>query len=195
MATPRLLERYRKDILPALKERFSYSTVAAVPRVEKVVVNVGTGRLAVVKDTKMMERIVKDLTTITGQKPAVRKAKKSIAGFKLREGLDVGYMVTLRGTRMYDFIDRLISLALPRTRDFQGIPATAFDQAGNLNIGIKEQTIFPEVAYDTLKDIFGLEVTVVTTAHTKEEGDELLRRMGFPLRSADEKRAVKAKKK
>src|SRR3990167_10745687 len=190
--TPRLLTKYRKEVLPLMKAKFGYKNVMAIPKIEKVVVNVGYGRKAVAKETKAIEKIEQDLAKITGQKPAVRKSKKSIAGFKLREGLDVGYMVTLRGTRMYDFIDRLISLALPRTRDFQGIPATAFDQAGNLNIGIKEQTIFPEVAYDTLKDIFGLEVTVVTTAHTKEEGDELLRRMGFPLRSADEKRAVKA---
>lgn len=188
MAIPRILEKYRTTIVPALKEKFAYSSVAAVPKVSKVVVNVGVGRAVIAKDTKFIERVQADIAKITGQKPSVRKAKKSISGFKLREGLPIGYAVTLRGTRMYDFIDRLISLALPRTRDFQGIPLSAFDAAGNLNIGIKEQTIFPEVTYDTSKDIFGLEVTIVTTARTKDEGGELLKLMGFPLKAHIEKR-------
>lgn len=188
---PRLLEKYRKEVIPSLKEVFHYKNISAVPKITKAVVNVGTGRIA--KESKMLERVEKDLAKITGQKPAVRPAKKSIAGFKLREGMPVGYMVTLRGTRMYDFIDRLVSIALPRTRDFQGIPLVAVDMAGNLTIGVKEQTIFPEVTYDTLKDIFSLEVTIVTAARTRDEGIELLRLMGFPLQARDEKSKTKRK--
>ena len=166
----RIIEKYRKE--------YGYSMKA--PRITKVVVNVGIGKI--VKDAKMIERIEKDLAKITGQKPAVRKAKKSIAGFKLRESTPVGLMVTLRGTRMYDFIDRLISVALPRSRDFQGISAKSFDSRGNLNIGIREQNIFPEVSYESLKDIFGLEVTVVVAATTRDESMELLKKIGFPIR-------------
>lgn len=166
----RIVEKYRKE--------YGYSMKA--PRITKVVVNVGIGKIA--KDTKLIERIQSDLAKITGQKPAIRNAKKSIAGFKLREGTPVGVMVTLRGTRMYDFIDRLISVALPRSRDFQGIPAKSVDDRGNLNIGIKEQNIFPEVTYESLKDIFGLEVTVVVRAKDRQEGVALLKFMGFPLK-------------
>ncbi len=176
----RLKEKYIKEVAPALKKEFGYKNVSAIPKITKVVVNVGTGRLG--KDTKMLDRIASDLAKITGQKPATRKAKKSIAGFKLREGTPVGYMVTLRGTRMYDFIDRLISIALPRSRDFQGLPVSSFDAAGNFNMGIKEQNIFPEVTYETLRDIFGLEITVVTSAHNRLAGTALLRQMGFPLK-------------
>ena len=180
--TPRLLTKYRKEVLPAMKVKFGYKNVMAVPKIEKVVVNVGYGRRAVAKETKAIEKIEQDLTKITGQKPAVRKSKKSISGFKVRQGLDVGMMVTLRGRRMYDFIDRLISISLPRSRDFHGLDQGAFDQHGNLSIGIKEQTIFPEVTYESLKDIFSLQVTVTTTAKSKEEGVELLRLMGFPIK-------------
>lgn len=168
----RILEKYRKE--------YGYSMSA--PRVKKVVVSVGFGRAAIAKDNKLIEKIEQDLAKITGQKPAVRKAKKSIAGFKVREGLPIGFMVTLRGARMYDFIDRLISVALPRSRDFQGLSITSFDSHGNLNIGIKEHNIFPEVSYESLKDIFGLEVTIVTNADSKEIGTALLRGMGFPLK-------------
>lgn len=177
----RIQEQYKKKVIPALKEKFHYKNVSSIPRVSKVVVNVGTGKIT--KDTKLMERIEKDLAKITGQKPSVRAAKKSIAGFKLREGVPVGYAVTLRGTRMYDFIDRLISIALPRSRDFQGLSPKSFDAAGNMSIGIRESNIFPEVTYETLKDIFGLEITVVTNAGSKEAGLELLKLMGFPIKS------------
>lgn len=167
----RILEKYRKK----------YGNNLAAPRIEKVVVNVGIGKI--VKEPKMIERIERDLAKITGQKPAVRNAKKSISGFKLREGTPVGLKVTLRGTRMYDFIDRLISVALPRSRDFQGLPPSSIDEAGNINIGIKEQNIFPEVTYESLKDIFGLEVTVVTNAGSREKGIAFLKTMGFPIRT------------
>lgn len=178
----RLQEKYRKTVLPALIKEFGYKNVSAVPKIEKVSVNVGFGRAALAKDTKLIEKIEKDLAKITGQMPSVRKAKKSISGFKLREGLPIGYAVTLRGTRMYDFIDRLISIALPRSRDFQGLPSQSFDAAGNFNIGIKEHNIFPEVSYESLKDIFGVQVTIVTNAGSKKAGLFLLKNMGFPIK-------------
>ena len=167
----RIIEKYRKE----------YGESRQAPRIMKVVVNVGIGKIA--KDAKMIERMEKDLAKITGQKPAVRNAKKSIAGFKLREGTPVGLVVTLRGTRMYDFIDRLISVALPRSRDFQGISKSSIDEHGNINIGIKEHNIFPEISYESLKDIFGLEVTVVTTAGSKEKGLALFKVLGFPIKA------------
>ncbi|MEK7616263.1 MAG: 50S ribosomal protein L5 [Patescibacteria group bacterium] len=167
----RILEKYRKE----------YGHTMKAPRITKVVLNVGVGKIA--KDAKALEKIEQDLAKITGQKPALRAAKKSIAGFKVREGTPSGYMVTLRGSRMYDFIDRLISVALPRSRDFQGIPESSFDAAGNLNIGIKEHNIFPEVSYESLKDIFGLEVTIVINAGSRKEGVVLLRFLGFPIRT------------
>ncbi len=179
--TPRLLEKYRTVIVPALRDQFHFDNIHSVPRVTKVTVNTGIGRI--VKDDKLIKKIEHDLAKITGQKPSVRNAKKSIAGFKLREGTPVGYMVTLRGTRMYDFIDRLISLALPRSRDFQGLSNQSFDAAGNLSIGIKEHNIFPEVSYESLKDIFGFQVTIVTNAGSKEKGIALLKMMGFPIKS------------
>ena len=182
LTVPRLLTKYRKEVMPAMKAKFGYKNVMAIPKIEKVVVNVGYGRKAVAKETKAIEKIEQDLAKITGQKPAVRKSKKSISGFKVREGLDVGMMVTLRGRRMYDFIDRLISVALPRSRDFRGLDSKAFDQHGSLNMGIKEQTIFPEVTYESLKDIFSLQVTITTTAKNKEEGEDLLRLIGFPIK-------------
>ena len=179
---PRLLTKYRKEVMPAMQAKFGYKNVMAVPKIEKVVVNVGYGRKSVAKDTKSLEKIEQDLAKLTGQKASVRRAKQSISGFKLRQGLEVGSMVTLRGRRMYDFIDRLISIALPRSRDFHGLDPGAFDQHGNLNIGIKEQTIFPEVIYESLKDIFSLQITVTTTAKTKEEGLALLKFLGFPIK-------------
>lgn len=179
---PRVLIKYRKEAMPAMQAKFGYKNVMAIPKIEKVIVNVGYGRKAIAKETKAIEKIEQDIIKITGQKPSVRQAKKSISGFKLRQGLSVGIMVTLRGRRMYDFIDRLISVALPRSRDFHGLDTKAFDQYGNLNIGIKEQTIFPEVSYESLKDIFSLEATIVTTAKSKEEGIELLRLLGFPIK-------------
>lgn len=180
----RIIEKYKKEIRPAIQKQFGYKNVSQVPKIIKVVINVGMGRIAVNKDTKLMEKIEADLAKISGQKPSLRKSKKSIAGFKLREGMAVGCAVTLRGGRMYDFIDRLIAIALPRSRDFQGISLSAVDTNGNLNIGIKEHNIFPEVSYESLKDIFGLEINVVTTARSREEGIALLRLFGFPLKTS-----------
>jgi len=176
----RLLEKYRKQIIPAMKDKFRYKNVMTVPKIEKVVINVGSGRID--SEPKFKERIQKDIAAICGQKPASRSAKKSISGFKIRQGMMVGFISTLRGKRMYDFLDRLISVALPRSRDFRGIEAKSFDQKGSLNIGIREQIIFPEVVYESSKDIFPFQVTVVTTAGTKEEGKELLKLMGFPIK-------------
>lgn len=176
-----LKEQYVKKIIPAMKERFGYPNVMAVPRLEKVVVNVGIGRIA--KDDKAVTRIKDDIAKITGQRPCVRKAKKSISGFKLREGMEIGVVATLRGRRMYDFIERLVRIALPRSRDFRGISASSIDQSGNLNLGVKEQSIFPEVSYESLKDIFGFQVTVATTAKNRDEGAELFKLMGFPIKS------------
>ncbi len=179
---PRLLEKYRKEVVPAMREKFGYKSIMAVPKIEKVVINVGFGRRAVVKETAAIEKIEKDLAKLTGQKPVVRKAKKSIAGFKVRQGMEIGAMITLRGKRMYDFIDRLISIALPRSRDFHGLDPKSFDKQGSLSIGIKEHSIFPEITYESLKDIFGLEISVVTTAKSQKEGMELLKLMGFPIK-------------
>ncbi len=179
---PRLLERYRKEVIPAMREKFGYKSVMAVPRIEKVVINVGFGRKAVAKETAAIEKIEKDLAKLTGQKPAVRKAKKSISGFKVRQGMDIGAMITLRGKRMYDFIDRLVSIALPRSRDFHGLDPKSLDKEGSLSIGIKEHSIFPEITYESPKDIFGLEISVVTTAKSKEEGMGMLKLMGFPIK-------------
>ncbi len=177
---PRLQEKYRKTVISAMQKSFGIKNIMAVPKIEKVVVNTGVGRIA--KEDKIVERIAKDLTMIVGQKPVFKKAKKSISGFKLREGVSVGISVTLRGKRMYDFLDRLIAIALPRSRDFRGIETKNFDKMGNLNFGIRESSIFPEINYENVKDIFGLEVTVVTTAQNREKGIELLRQMGFPIR-------------
>ncbi len=177
---PRILEKYRKEVVPALQASFGYKNEMQVPKITKVVVHVGTGRMA--QEGKTLDKVITDISKITGQKPTIRKAKKSIAGFKLREGMDIGVVATLRGVRMYDFIDRLISVALPRSRDFQGLNSKSFDGRGNFNIGIKEHSIFPEVSYESLRDIFGLQVTIVTTAKTSEEGMQLLKQLGFPLR-------------
>jgi len=164
-----------------MRAKFGYKNMMAVPQVEKIVVNVGFGRLS--KEPKMVERIEKDLAKITGQKPTLRKAKKSIAGFKVRQGMAIGMVVTLRGRRMYDFMDRLIAVALPRSRDFHGIDARSLDEGGNLSIGVREHNIFPEVTYESLKDIFSLEVTIATNARSRAEGIELLGLMGFPIKA------------
>ncbi len=163
-----------------MQKTFEVENIMAVPKIEKVVVNTGVGKI--VKEDKTIERIAKDLTMIVGQKPVYRKAKKSISGFKLRQGVNVGISVTLRGKRMYDFLDRLISIALPRSKDFRGIEVKNFDKMGNLNFGIKESSIFPEINYENVKDIFGLEVTVVTTAKNREKGVALLKQLGFPIK-------------
>jgi len=175
----RVLQQYQKTVVPALREKFNYPNIMSVPRIRKVVLNVGVGKH--LKDSKMLENIERDLAIITGQKAVATHARKSIAGFKIRQGMKIGYKVTLRGKRMYDFIDRLISVALPRTRDFRGLPIRAFDQRGVLNLGITEHSIFPEIQYESLKDIFGLQIAVVTDARRREEAIELLKLLGFPL--------------
>lgn len=178
----RLLEKYRKQVVPSMMAKFGYKNVMAVPKIEKAVVNVGSGRVAT--EPKFKERIEKDIALITGQKPAWRQARKSIAGFKVREGMTVGFISTLRGKRMYDFVDRLISIALPRSRDFRGIEVNSFDGKRSLNLGIKEQIIFPEINYESSKDIFSFQATITTTAKTREEGLELLRLIGFPIKQS-----------
>jgi|SRR3989344_3908458 len=175
-----LLSKYRKEVIPAMQKKFGIDNVMAVPKIDKAVINVGIGKMT--KDDKFVEKAVRDLGLLSGQKPVFRKAKKSISGFKVREGMNIGLVVTLRGKRMYDFIDRLINLALPRSKDFRGIDPKNFDSRGNLNFGIKEHSIFPEIHYESLKDIFSIEVTVVTTAKDRERGLELLKLFGFPIK-------------
>lgn len=176
----RLKEKYIKEVIPALKEKFGHKNNLAVPRILKVVLN--TGFNPVLKDEKSQEEIANNLALIAGQKAVVRQARKSIAGFKIREGMGVGLSITLRGQKMYDFLDRLINIALPRSRDFRGLPLKNVDQAGNLNIGIKEQIIFSEISAESAKNIFGFEITAVTTAKTRQEGIELFKLLGFPLK-------------
>ncbi|CFX04668.1 Ribosomal protein L5 [Syntrophomonas zehnderi OL-4] len=178
MAT--LYEVYKQEITPQLMEKFQYKNVMQVPRLEKIVLNIGVGEA--IQNPKALDGAVNDLTAISGQKPVITKAKKSIAGFKLREGMPIGCMVTLRGERMYQFLDKLINIVLPRVRDFRGVSPQAFDGRGNYSLGIKEQTIFPEIEYDKIDKIRGLEVAIVTTAKTDEEARELLKRMGMPFR-------------
>src|ERR671934_802315 len=173
---PRLKERYRKEIVPRLQEEFKYSSVMAVPRVEKVVINIGIGEA--IQNSKALDAASADLAAITGQRPWVRRAKKSVAAFKLRAGMPVGLMVTLRGDRMYDFLDRLLNLALPRVRDFRGVATRSFDGRGNYTLGLREQLIFPEIEYDKIDRVRGMEVTIVTTARTDAEGRRLLQMLG-----------------
>jgi large subunit ribosomal protein L5 len=176
---PRLQKRYREEIVPALMQQFSYSAMQ-VPRLEKIVVNMGLGEA--VREPKIIEIAVEDLQTIAGQKPIVTKARKSIAGFKLRAGVPIGAKVTLRGARMWEFCDRLLSVALPRIRDFRGLNPDAFDGAGNYTLGVTEQLIFPEIDYDKVQRQLGMDITIVTTARNNAEGEALLRALGFPLR-------------
>lgn len=173
-------------VFDALKERFSYTNRMQAPRVEKVVVSVGTGK---VDDKNKIEHIKSRLALITGQKPAPRPARQSIASFKLREGDTVGYQVTLRGTRMRNFLDKLIHIALPQTRDFRGLKTTAIDEMGNITLGIREHTIFPEAADEDIRDVFSLAITIVTSAKTKEEAEALLRTIGLPLQNEEPKEA------
>ncbi len=175
-----LPEQYRQEVVPALMKEFNYSSVMQAPKITKVVVNVGLGEA--LDNAKAIEFATADITTITGQKPVLNKAKKSIAGFKLREGRIIGLKVTLRGERMWAFLTRLIHVALPRTRDFQGISPDAFDGRGNYTLGLREQLIFPEIDYDKIDKIRGMEVTIVTTAQNDEEGRRLLALMGMPFR-------------
>jgi large subunit ribosomal protein L5 len=174
-------EKYTKTVASQMKKEFGYASAMEVPRIKKVVVNVGIGKM--LKEADRVEEVVNSLQAITGQKPVKTKAKKAISGFKVREGQEVGVMVTLRGARMWQFIDRVVSATLPRTRDFQGINRKAVDSKGNLNIGIKEHTIFPEISPERVKHIFGLQVTVSTTANNQAEGLELFKLLGFPIKS------------
>ncbi|KMK74875.1 50S ribosomal protein L5 [Alkalihalobacillus pseudalcaliphilus] len=175
----RLKEKYTNEIVPSLVEKFNYSSVMAVPKIEKIVVNMGIGDA--VSNAKALDKAVEELGQITGQKPLVTKAKKSIAGFKLREGMPIGAKVTLRGERMYEFLDKLVTVSLPRVRDFRGISKKAFDGRGNYTLGVKEQLIFPEIDYDKVDKVRGMDVVIVTTANTDEEARELLTSMGMPF--------------
>jgi large subunit ribosomal protein L5 len=178
---PRLKQRYHDEIAPGLREQFAYDNVMQIPGVVKVVVNMGVGEAA--RDAKLMDGAVRDLTAITGQKPLVQRARKSIAQFKLREGMPIGAKVTLRGDRMWEFLDRLLSIALPRIRDFRGLSPDQFDGNGNYTFGLTEQSMFHEIDMDRVDRQRGMDITVVTTAQTDEEGRELLRRLGFPFRT------------
>jgi large subunit ribosomal protein L5 len=180
---PRLKQRYRAEVISRLQGELGYGNVMQVPTIEKIVVNMGVGDA--IKDGRMLEAAVGDLETITGQKPIVTKARKSIAGFKLREGMAIGAKVTLRGDRMWEFLDRLLSIALPRIRDFRGLPPKAFDGKGNYTIGVTEQLIFPEIDYDKVPRVRGMDITVVTTARTDDEGRALLLALGFPIAGAE----------
>ena len=177
----RLHDQYKAEIVPKLKEKFGYRNVMQVPRLSKVVVNMGLGDA--IENVKVIETAAAEIGIITGQKPVVTKARKSIANFKLREGVPIGVMVTLRRDRMYHFLDKLIAIALPRVRDFKGVSTKGFDGRGNYTLGIKEQIMFPEVNYDKIDKIRGMNITIVTTARTDEEGLELLRLMGMPFRA------------
>ncbi|HJR44243.1 MAG TPA: 50S ribosomal protein L5 [Actinomycetota bacterium] len=178
--TPRLKERFRSELHAQLKDELGLANVMQVPRPVKVVVNMGVGDAA--KDAKLMDGAVKDLTNVTGQRPSVRRARKSIATFKIREGMPVGASVTIRGDRMWDFIDRLTSIVLPRIRDFRGLSPNSFDGRGNYNFGLTEQLVFPEIDYDDIDQTRGMDITIVTTANNDEEGKALLAALGFPFR-------------
>ena len=177
----RLKDKYLNEVVPALQEQFKYTNVMAIPKLDKVVINIGLGEA--VQNPKALDAALNDLTLIAGQKPVVTRAKKSIAGFKLREGMPVGVKVTLRGDRMYEFVDRLVSVALPRVRDFRGVSPKSFDGRGNYSLGLKEQLIFPEIEYDKIDKIRGMEIVFATTAKTDEEGRALLKLLGMPFAS------------
>jgi len=174
-----LLEKHRQEVAPAMKEKFGYKNIMPIPKLTKISLNCGVGKAN--EDKDRLQQAVSDLTVITGQKAVITKAKKSVANFKLRKGMPIGANVTLRGTIMYEFLDRLISIAVPRIRDFRGFPTTAFDGRGNMSIGITEQSVFPEIDPDKIKSIQGFQITLVTTAKTNEEGRELLRLFGLPF--------------
>ena len=177
----RLQDKYRAEVVPALQQKFNYKNVMEIPRLEKVVIHMGLGDCK--DNAKALETAVTELATISGQKPLVTKSKKSIANFKLRAGMNVGAKVTLRGDRMYEFTDKLVSIVLPRVRDFRGVSAKAFDGRGNYSLGVREQLIFPEIEYDKVEKIRGMEMVFVTTAKTDEEAKELLRLMGMPFQA------------
>lgn len=175
----RLKDKYLNEITPALMSKFEYKSVMQVPKVEKIVINMGVGDA--VQNTKALDAAVEDLQAISGQKPVITKAKKSIAGFRLREGMPIGTKVTLRGERMYEFLDKLIAVSLPRVRDFRGVSKKAFDGRGNYTLGVKEQLIFPEIDYDKVSKVRGMDIVIVTTANTDEEARELLTQFGMPF--------------
>jgi len=175
----RLKEKFVKEVTPALVSKFNYKSVMQVPQLDKIVVNMGVGDA--VANAKALDNAVEELATITGQKPVVTRAKKSIAGFRLREGMPIGAKVTLRGERMYEFLDKLVSVSLPRVRDFRGVSKKAFDGRGNYTLGIKEQLIFPEIDYDKVSKVRGMDIVIVTTANTDEEARELLTHFGMPF--------------
>ncbi|ULA58505.1 MAG: hypothetical protein LZF60_60016 [Nitrospira sp.] len=178
---PRLRDTYRDQVVPALMKEFGYGNLMQVPRLERIVLNVGMGEA--IQNVKLLESAANELGIITGQKPVTTRAKKAIAGFKLRQGMPIGAKVTLRSRRMWEFLDRLISLALPRIRDFRGISPKAFDGRGNYTLGLKEQLIFPEIEYDSVASIHGMDITIVTTARTNDEGKALLKHLGMPFRA------------
>lgn len=179
---PRLKERYDTEIVAAMREEFAYDNLMQTPRLLKVVVNMGVG--TALQDAKTLDNAVREIAIITGQKPLVTRAKKSIAAFKLREGNPIGAKVTLRGTRMWEFMDRLLTIALPRIRDFQGLPSKSFDGRGNYTLGLRDQTIFPEIVIDSIDRVRGMDITIVTTARTDEEARALLTKLGLPLRKS-----------
>lgn len=182
MTMARLKEKYLKEIRPAMQNKFGYRNIMEIPKLEKIVVNMGIGEAT--QNPKALDGAVEDLMAITGQRPVVTKAKKSIAAFKLRKGTKIGCKVTLRGERMYEFLDRLINVALPRVRDFKGVSPNSFDGRGNYTLGLREQLIFPEIDYDKIDQVRGMDITVVTTAKTDEEARELLRLFGMPFRES-----------
>ena len=173
-------EKYKNEIVPGLMKKFGYKNVMQVPKLEKIVVNVGVGDA--IQNVKLLDSAVSDLASITGQKPAIKRAKKAISNFKLKAGMPIGCMVTLRKNHMYEFFDRLVNVAIPRVRDFRGTSPTSFDGRGNYNLGVEEQIIFPEIDYDKVEKIRGMNITICTTAKTDEEGFELLKAMGMPFR-------------
>ncbi len=178
---PRLKEAYRDRVVPALMKEFGYKNPMQVPRLERIVLNVGMGEA--IQNVKLLESAASELAVVSGQRPVVTRAKKAIANFKLRQGMPIGAKVTLRSDRMYEFLDRLVSLALPRIRDFRGVSPKAFDGRGNYTLGLKEQLIFPEIKYDSVASIHGMDITIVTTARTNDEGKALLSHMGMPFRT------------
>ncbi len=177
---PRLKRKYQEEVVPKLMQEFSYTSIMQVPRLEKIVLNCGLGEA--IANIKLLDAAVNELSLIAGQKAVVTKAKKSIAGFKLRKGMPIGCKVTLRGNRMYEFLDKLISIAIPRIRDFRGLTSKSFDGRGNYSMGVKEQYIFPEIDYDKVEMVHGFDITICTTAETDEEGKALLRHLGMPFR-------------
>ncbi|HEX9974749.1 MAG TPA: 50S ribosomal protein L5 [bacterium] len=181
---PRLLKKYRDEIVPGMRKKFSYKNIMQVPALQKIVLNIGVGDA--IENNKLLDTSLEELAVISGQRPAISKAKKSISNFKLREGMPIGCFVTLRGWRMYEFLDRLINITIPRVRDFRGLPDRSMDGRGNFNMGFKEQIVFPEINYDKIEKIRGMNITIVTTAKTDEEGLALLSMLGMPFaRKAD----------